>query len=67
MSESNAYILAVDDDEFCLEVIVEYLEYEDIVIDTTTNGNNVLEILESNPEKYQLIILDLRFLSISAY
>lgn len=50
-------ILAVDDEELIRDVIKEYLEANNYIVDEASNGIEALEKLENN--KYDLLILDI--------
>ena len=50
-------ILVVDDEELIRDVIKEYLEANNYIVDEASNGIEALEKLENN--KYDLLILDI--------
>lgn len=50
-------ILAVDDEEFNLDILVEYLEAESYAVVQATNGQEAWERLEQNPD-IAVILLD---------
>ena len=52
------YVMVVDDEEFNLELISEYLTVEGINPVCVTRGEKALELLGSEPEKYSAMLLD---------
>ncbi len=51
-------MLIVDDEPLNLEIIQDYLEDEPLQIETAEDGTSALEMLNANPEKYDIILLD---------
>lgn len=51
-------LLVVDDEPFNLEIICEYLEEVDCEIDTAVDGDEAWQKLQSNPGRYDLVVLD---------
>jgi len=58
MSSSNATVLVVDDEPFNLEIIEEYLESEGYSLFTAEDGEDAWNQLESEPDKFDVILLD---------
>jgi CheY-like chemotaxis protein len=54
----GANILVVDDELFNLEIIAEYLEDADYIVDTAVNGTDAWELIKANPKKYHVVLLD---------
>jgi CheY-like chemotaxis protein len=52
------YILAVDDEEFFLDIIRQYLEGLDYQVDAFHSGQQALAAFDRNPQRYHLIISD---------
>lgn len=57
MTTDKPHILIVDDEELNLEIITEYLS-DDYRTSTAENGVIAWEMLEKNPEAYDVILLD---------
>ena len=53
-----AHILIVDDEPHNIEIITEYLEEGNFRLSTAENGIQALEILESEPQSFDVILLD---------
>jgi len=58
MSESAPTVLVVDDDEFNLELITEYLRETEIETVSVDNGEVALEMLQESPERFSAVLLD---------
>jgi CheY-like chemotaxis protein/anti-sigma regulatory factor (Ser/Thr protein kinase) len=58
MEMQLSYILAVDDESNNLMIIESYLEDEGYEVDTAENGLVAWNILQKNPKKYDVILLD---------
>lgn len=58
MNSSRATVLVVDDEPFNLEIIAEYLEDESYTLHNAVNGEDAWQELESEPDKYDVILLD---------
>lgn len=52
------WVLLVDDEEFNLEILDELLSDYGYQTDTAENGRQACEILNANPDKYAVILLD---------
>ncbi|MDR2494618.1 MAG: response regulator [Spirochaetaceae bacterium] len=52
-------ILLVEDVEINREIVLALLEPTGVAIDTAANGREALNILEENPSKYHLILMDI--------
>ncbi|MFK8067681.1 MAG: response regulator [Gammaproteobacteria bacterium] len=55
---SEPHILIVDDEPFNLEILTENLAEKNYTIETAVDGQDALEKLESDPKKYDVILLD---------
>jgi CheY-like chemotaxis protein len=60
-------ILLVEDVEINREIVIALLEHTGIVIDTAENGREALAIIEENPSKYQLILMDIHMPEMDGY
>jgi len=58
MTTTQAHILIVDDEEFNLEIISEYLSESDYKISTAEDGQIAWEMLEQSPDTFDVILLD---------
>lgn len=58
MSNANATVLVVDDEEFNLEIISEYLEDYRYNLITAGDGVEAWQLLETEPERFDVILLD---------
>lgn len=58
MSNANATVLVVDDEEFNLEIIGEYLEDFSYRLVTAGDGAEAWALLEAEPERFDAILLD---------
>lgn len=58
MSEINPTVLVVDDDEFNLELITEYLRGTEITTVCVDNGEVALNMLRESPERFSTVVLD---------
>ncbi|MDO8842918.1 response regulator [Methylicorpusculum sp.] len=58
MTAQKPMILVVDDEEICLAQISIYLKELDYKIVTASNGQDALDLLNSDPHAYGLVILD---------
>ncbi len=60
MSENQALptILIVDDEEFNVEIIMEYLEDGDYNLEAAYDGAEAWEKLQVDPERFDIIVLD---------
>lgn len=54
----TAHILIVDDEPHNLEIITEYLEEGDYQLSTAENGTTAWQMLESEPQSFDVILLD---------
>lgn len=58
MSVSNTTILIVDDEPLNLEIIQDFLIDENYEFSTANNGAEAWQQLESNPDKFDAVLLD---------
>ncbi len=58
MNTFKPHILIVDDDPVNIEIIVEYLEDSDYDLSTAEDGAIALEMLEADPDSFDIILLD---------
>lgn len=58
MSASSPCLLVVDDEEFNLEIIAEYLDDSGYTLEMAGSGVEAWEILEANPSRFSAILLD---------
>ena len=57
---SGKTILLVDDININLEIVCTLLEPTNIKIDTATNGQEAFDAFAANPERYDLILMDMQ-------
>ncbi len=57
---SGRVILLADDIDINLEILATLLEPTNIAIDTAKNGREALEAFAANPERYDLILMDVQ-------
>ena len=57
---NSNYILLVEDNSLNCELIVKLLEDCSITIEIANNGKEAVEMFQSNPKKYKLILMDLQ-------
>lgn len=58
MSNNKSRILVVDDEALNIEIILGMLEGENYLFDVARDGVEAWELLESNPEAYDVVLLD---------
>ncbi len=58
MNNSHPTVLVVDDDEFNLELIGEYLRETEIEAVSVDNGERALNMLHDSPERFSTVLLD---------
>lgn len=58
MEEKKPVVLVVDDHQFNLELIEEYLSDEDVETVCVDNGAEALSILEESPQRFSAVLLD---------
>lgn len=58
MADSRAQILIVDDEEFNLEILQDFLEDSDYDLSFAHDGLEAINILEANPSKFDTVLLD---------
>lgn len=58
MSRHKPTLLIVDDEPFNLEIITEFLSDCDYHIVTSSNGQEALDILHADPDKFDAVLLD---------
>ncbi len=56
--EKALQLLIVDDDELNREIITEHLDESDYVITTANDGDIAIELLEKEPTKFDIVLLD---------
>ncbi len=56
--QSTTTLLIVDDEEFNLEISIEYLDDTDYTLVTAANGREAWEILEAEPVRFSAVLLD---------
>ena len=57
---SGKTILLVDDVDINLEVAIALLEPTNILIDTAMSGKEAVDVITANPERYDLILMDMQ-------
>ncbi|WP_416151931.1 ATP-binding protein [Salipaludibacillus sp. HK11] len=65
-SEKKATILVADDDPVNQQVLINYLSLEGYQVDTTSDGDEALELIEEG-RTYDLVMLDVMMPKISGY
>lgn len=58
MNKFTPHILVVDDDPVNIEIIIEYLEDSNYELSTAEDGEIALQMLEAEPERFDVILLD---------
>jgi DNA-binding response OmpR family regulator len=58
MESSKATILIVDDEPINIDTICAHLESDGFDLVTATDGQQAMRLLESNPSRYDVVILD---------
>ncbi len=58
MEHTSATVLVVDDEEFNLEILIEYLEDAGYAPVGAVDGQQAWEILESEPQRFDAVLLD---------
>jgi len=58
MDENKSVVLAVDDEQFNLELIKEYLSAIDIETVCVESGEQALTILQQTPQRFSAVLLD---------
>ena len=61
------HIMLVEDLEINREIIVTLLEPTNISIDNATNGAEAIQLFKTNPNKYDLILMDIQMPIIDGY
>jgi CheY-like chemotaxis protein/anti-sigma regulatory factor (Ser/Thr protein kinase) len=56
--QSSTTLLIVDDEEFNLEIILEYLDDTDYTLVTAANGREAWQILRTEPARFSAVLLD---------
>jgi PAS domain S-box-containing protein len=64
---NGSSILLVEDNETNREIILGLLEESDIDIDVATNGQMAVERYHANPNKYELILMDIQMPIMDGY
>ncbi len=60
-------MLLVDDVEINREIVKAFLESTQIEIDSAVNGKEAVEIVSSNPDKYDIIFMDIQMPEMDGY
>jgi len=63
----NSQILLAEDNKINQEIIIGLLENSGINIDIANNGKEAVDIVTSNPTKYELILMDLQMPIMNGY
>lgn len=58
MNDTVPIILLVDDEPINLEILTEYLEDSDYRIETAADGRQAWDLLEADPERFDVVLLD---------
>ena len=56
----DKHLLVAEDVEINREIIVAFLEDTGLIIDCVENGREALDIISANPEKYDIVFMDVR-------
>ncbi|MEA3522228.1 MAG: response regulator [Campylobacterota bacterium] len=64
---SNSHILLVEDNEMNREIIHSLLEHSGIIIDEAFNGQEAVDKYRENPERYELILMDIQMPIMDGY
>ena len=57
---SGKVVLLVDDVDINLEILTALLEPTNIITDTATSGKEAVALLKANPDRYDLILMDIQ-------
>ena len=60
-------ILLVDDVDINLEIVIALLEPTGVLIDTALSGNEAIDAVIANPDRYDLILMDIQMPGIDGY
>jgi CheY-like chemotaxis protein len=63
----GACVLLVEDNEINQQVAKELLASQDILVDIAENGQVALDLLEANPEKYSVVLMDIQMPVMDGY
>ncbi len=63
----GAYILLVEDNEINQQVAEELLESQEIKVDIAENGQEALDRLDENPNKYSVVLMDVQMPVMDGY
>ncbi len=64
---SGTTLLLVEDVELNREIFIALLEHTNVAIDTAENGRVAVRKFEQNPDKYDLIVMDLQMPEMDGY
>ncbi|MCL2689542.1 MAG: ATP-binding protein [Chitinispirillia bacterium] len=64
---ANKRLLIVEDLEINREIIIALLEDSGLIIDCAENGKMALEMIESDPDKYDVIFMDVQMPQMDGY
>ncbi len=64
---SGKVILLVEDIEINREIVMSLLEDTHVTIETAENGKSAIKMFEQNPEKYDLILMDIQMPEMDGY
>jgi len=67
MNLREAKILLIDDDQIVLKATELALRVHGYKADAVENGTDAIKLIQENPEKYKIILLDLMMNDISGY
>ena len=67
MYEDTGYILVVDDVEINREIVAVILEDSGIPLDFAENGQEAVDMFKAEPERYNMILMDLRMPVMDGY
>ena len=56
----NSNILLVEDNEINIEIIERFLSFSGVIIENAFNGQDAVDIYKLNPNKYDLILMDIQ-------
>ncbi|MCF6345466.1 MAG: response regulator [Thiomicrorhabdus sp.] len=63
----GACVLLVEDNEINQQVAKELLASQDILVDIAENGQVALDLLEANPDKYSVVLMDIQMPVMDGY
>ena len=63
----GTYVLLVEDNDINQQVAEELLASQDVLVDIAENGQVALDLLEKNPEKYSVVLMDIQMPVMDGY